>query len=86
MNSSLHFSADMKRFQTLAFASKAEENVVIVVVLYKRKIHNVVIATVGNKVLIIAIIKHDIHDRYMDTNLYKSLQGCQNIRIPVAHI
>lgn len=70
-----HLPTDMGRLQTFAFVAKTEENIVIIVILYKRKPDKEVIITVRGKVFISTIIQNRVQDRFMDADFDRCLHS-----------
>ena len=79
MCSALHFCTDMKRLYALAFISKAEKNMIVVFVLYERKMNHVMLGAIRRKMFIIAIIAYPVHDGCMNSNFDFYLHSCQYI-------
>ena len=72
-----HFRADVWRSKTLALISKAEKNIIVILVFNEWKIYNVMCITIWNKAIIGTKFKHPVQYRfvnaYFDFRLHRFL-------------
>lgn len=78
MYPALYLFTDMARLQALAFISKAEKNIVVIVPLDERVVYKIVVLSIGSDAILRAEFKHPIQHRFVDADLYIRLQRFQD--------
>ena len=73
-DSAPHLCADVGRLHALAFRAEAQKKIVVVIVFYERETHFVVLVTVRSKILIGAVVKHPVHDGFVNADCDAGLQ------------
>ena len=63
---SFHFCADVQRFKTFAFFSKAKKNIIVIFVFNEREIYNIMLITIRKKVVIVTKFKYPIQHRFVN--------------------
>ena len=79
MYPALQLCSDVRRFQALAPIPKAQKDIIVIVVLYKRETNEVMRIAVWQNILSGAKIKDPIHHRTMDPQFDLSLHGLQEL-------
>lgn len=76
--SAFYFFTDMDRLQALAFISKAEKHIVVIVPFDERIAYKIVFFSVRDNSIIGAKFKNPIQHRFVDADFYISLQSFQD--------